>query len=463
MREEDPVREKRFLQNSLYVEKERSAHLQKALDSALDEITRINKELVEVYASKRWRITEPLARINKIRHIRQEKRQSAEQKSNELSDNFDASIFCNGKKTIFVMDQSVPQYDKDAGSKVLYRYMMLFRDMGYNVLFMAKDFFEIQPYISTLEQNGVVVLTGSYYVKYWEEWIKKHGHDIDILVLYRPHIAYEVMDIWKKYSSAKIVYIACDLHFLRAQREYAVTGKKEALENAKMFKAMEFTVMYQADTVMVFNLEEKQIIKEEFGFQAITVPLYYFDNIKLPDRHSAQCKNILFVGGFLHYPNVDAVQWFVEDIFPLVKEQLPDVKFYIVGSNPPEEVKDLSRENVIVTGFVTEEELDRYYQDCRVCVIPLRFGAGVKGKTIEAMHAGIPIVSTQIGLEGIEEIHTIIKPHNTAQGFAEEVIKVYKDEQTIGKCAEIYEQYLKRYFSYEKVCSIFRTVFEEKE
>ena len=109
---------------------------------------------------------------------------------------------------------------------------------------------------------------------------------------------------------------------------------------------------------------------------------------------------------------------------------------------------------------VTDEQLENYYHSCRICVLPLRFGAGVKGKTLEAMKTGIPIVSTSIGIEGMQAVETVISPYDQAGEFAQQIIEIYQDDKMISECPEKYTEYLRKYFSYEKTKEIFRHVFE---
>lgn len=458
MQKKDCKQENRFLKAKLFLEKEKTKHLQKELENALASFQRINNELVGVYKSKRWKITAPLA---KIRGLRGGPAMSLKTEVNEeqLPD-FDDTVFHNGKKTIFVIDQYVPNYDKDAGSRCTYGYIQMFLDMGYNVIFMGNDFDAPQPYTQKMQDKGVVVLAGTFYAKHWQEWVKRYGKYIDVLLLNRPHVAQHFLGTWRQESDAKIVYMGHDLHFLRQKREYEISGNSETFDASNVFKAMEFVVMYESDVVMMFNEDEKRIIKEEFGIDAMTIPLYYFKDLQKPEREIEKTRDLIFVGGFLHQPNVDAVKWFVEEIWPTVKKHLPGIKFYIVGSNPPQEIKNLASNDIIVTGFVTDEQLENYYHSCRICVLPLRFGAGVKGKTLEAMKTGIPIVSTSIGIEGMQAVETVISPYDQAGEFAQQIIEIYQDDKMISECPEKYTEYLRKYFSYEKTKEIFRHVFE---
>ena len=102
---------------------------------------------------------------------------------------------------------------------------------------------------------------------------------------------------------------------------------------------------------------------------------------------------MLFVGGFAHPPNADAVLWFAREIFPGIRERIPGIKFYVVGSKVTDEIRALEQDGngIIIKGFVSEEEHGSLYASCKLVVVPLRYGAGVKGKVVEAIYNGAPL------------------------------------------------------------------------
>ena len=119
---------------------------------------------------------------------------------------------------------------------------------------------------------------------------------------------------------------------------------------------------------------------------------------ELPNR-----KDLLFVGGFGHVPNIDAVRWFANEVWPLIHRQRPNLKFIIAGSAPTPEVLCLANiTNVSVAGYV--EDLTPLFQHARVFVAPLRYGAGVKGKVGQSMAQGLPIVATKVAAEGMNAV-----------------------------------------------------------
>lgn len=145
----------------------------------------------------------------------------------------------------------------------------------------------------------------------------------------------------------------------------------------------------------------------------------------------AKREGLLFVGGFAHPPNADAVLWFAREIFPAIRKELPDVKFYVVGSKVTDEIQALEQPDngIVIKGFVSDEELERLYASCRVVVVPLRYGAGVKGKVLEALYNGAPVITTSIGAEGIPFVDQALKIEDTAEGFACQTTGLYQNPE----------------------------------
>ena len=158
----------------------------------------------------------------------------------------------------------------------------------------------------------------------------------------------------------------------------------------------------------------------------------------------------MFVGGFGHPPNEDAVLWFVDKVLPLIRRH-SDMPFYVIGANPTEQVKKLAGNGVIIKGFVTDAELEEMYNTCRMAVIPLRYGAGVKGKVVEALYYGIPMVTTSIGIEGITGAEQFVEIADTADSFADKVMALYSDMQKLADTVQIYQNYVKEHCSVQAV------------
>lgn len=347
-------------------------------------------------------------------------------------DPFRARERSKDKKIILFIDHYVPTYDKDAGSKTTFQYIKMLISRGYIIKFLGDNFAKQEPYTSTLEQMGVEILYGMQ-ADIWS-WIEKHAKDIHLVYMNRPHIATKYIDFIRDHTNLKVVYYGHDLHFLRLMREYELTKDESKKDESDYWKTIELNLMYKADMSYYPSQTEVDCIKNidpDIRVKAITAYVYedFIDKSKLDFEKK---EGLLFVGGFSHPPNADALKWFIKEIFPSIRAK-KDINFYIVGSNATEDIKALHNpsEGIIFKGFVSDEELEDLYANTRVVVVPLRYGAGIKGKVIEALHNGAAVVTTSVGAEGIPSAKRVMKITDEAEDFAKEVLKVYENEEEI--------------------------------
>lgn len=360
-----------------------------------------------------------------------------------------------GKKTILVIDHYVPHYDKDAGSRTTFQYLKLFVDKGLNVKFVGDNFYQHVPYTTKLLQMGIEVLYGDWYAKNFKDWLKRNGRYIDYTFLNRPHISIKYVDLIKKYTNSKIIYYGHDLHYLREFREYQIFKDPALLKSSNDWKKIEFEIFEKSNVVYYpSQVEVDEILKYYPDKKVKAIPAYIFDNFDDEVPEFEKRKDLLFVGGFAHRPNIDAMIWFVEEIFPLVLERIPDIKLYIVGSNPTPEIKKYNSENVIVTGYVTDEELLELYKLVKLIVVPLRYGAGVKGKVVEAMYNKVPVVTTSIGAEGLIDIEDALIIADDKERIANKIVEYYFNTAALMEISVNSYSYVKKYFTSEKVISI---------
>ena len=195
----------------------------------------------------------------------------------------------------------------------------------------------------------------------------------------RPHITIKYIDFFREHSKGKILYYGHDLHYVREMREYAITHDPETKTHAQKMRVTEYECMRKSDVVYYPSyVEVEEIARNDASICARAIPVYVYEKPNdEPCKDIHERKDIMFVGGFAHAPNADAVKWFVQEIFPKILKAYPDIKFYIMGSNPPEEILAMNSDSIIVKGFVTDEELDTFYRKCRLDVVPLRYGAGM--------------------------------------------------------------------------------------
>lgn len=371
--------------------------------------------------------------------------------ADELSKHYDNGEYvlkakdrCFGdRKTILFIDHYVPQFDKDAGSRTVFQYVKMFVKKGYVVKFIGDNFFKHEPYTTVLNEMGVEVLHGPWYAQHIFDWLEENIDCIDYVFMNRPHISEKYIDFFKEKMKAKIIYYGHDLHFLRANREYELTGEEDKRLEALACKEQELAIMRKADVVYYPSVVEEKMIKETDSsiYVKALVP-YVYDRFRDYNRNSRKNKGILFVGGFAHTPNVDAVNWFVEEVYGKIKDK-QDIPFYVAGSNPPEEVLAYHGNGIDIKGFVSDEELENLYSSCKLVVVPLRYGAGVKGKVVEAIYNGVPIVTTSVGAEGIPEADKILNIEDEANGFADAVVKLYNDDAKLDEISRNMQSYIK--------------------
>ena len=137
----------------------------------------------------------------------------------------------------------------------------------------------------------------------------------------------------------------------------------------------------------------------------------------------------MFVGGFQHPPNIDAVEYYGNEIWPLVRAARPEAETIIIGSRMPDSLKKWGvQQGLTMLGFV--EDLTPHYEQCRLAIAPLRYGAGVKGKVNQALSFGLPVVGSPAAVEGMGLIHgESVLSASTPRAFADSILAAYDDAE----------------------------------
>ncbi|MDJ0576558.1 MAG: tetratricopeptide repeat protein [Xenococcaceae cyanobacterium MO_234.B1] len=348
-----------------------------------------------------------------------------------------------GNKTILVIDTYMPCYDKESGSRRLFQLLKIFKELNYHVIFAADNGIKTEPYVSELQNLQVeVIYTQDGYGVIPEEQIKARLPLVDIAWICRPELNEKYFPIIRQQSNIKIIYDTIDLHYLRMKRAWELSPDKDATQVTEWInmQARELKIAHQADLTITVTPIEQQILQQQGISEVAVVPNihlpYLGENKEFHERH-----NILFIGSYTHPPNIDAVLWLCEAIMPLVWEKIPEVTVTLLGSNPTQEVIALKSDKVQVPGYISD--VSSYFLSHRVFVSPLRYGAGMKGKIGQSLEYGLPIVSTDIGIEGMNLTPgKNILIANKAEKFAAQIIRLYQDEQLWQKLAANAEEAL---------------------
>lgn len=371
------------------------------------------------------------------------------------------------KKTILIIDHYVPQPDKDAGSRTMIHMIKLFLSQGLNVKFWPQNLWYNPIYTPQLQSLGVEVFYGIEFVGNFESWVSENKEYLDFVLLSRPYVALEYIDTLKKKSDAHLLFYGHDMHHLRINEQMKIEGETAALmsEYKSLYK-METKVWGEVDSIYYPSGSETEIVanyieKHHLKSKAYTTPMNAFsvfvedalDNLELR-------KDILFVGGFGHTPNQDGVVWFVDNVWPLIKKRNVGIKLYLVGSNPTQKIMDLASDEIIVTGFVSDAELENYYRNSRVVVAPLLYGAGVKGKVVEAMRFGVPVVTTNVGSQGLTQDKNILAVADEPDEFANKVHDFLNNDDMWKNNSHNQTIYVKENFSVETMKKAFNLLFQ---
>ncbi len=326
----------------------------------------------------------------------------------------------NQKSQILVVFSHIPQFDKDSGANRLT--LLILEMVKYFDVYVLIDDFDINfnsNYANKFISNGVKLIYKTQDQVLQKDHInhvfKQNFAFIWLVGYYLAHKYYEQ----SKSTGAKIIYDTVDLHFLRLERAAYLNL---IAENINEIKTNELNYIQKADlSLFVSDIELNIIEKMNIGNNKL------LSNIHLATNNFGlnynQRKDLLFIGGFHHEPNIDAVIWLKNEIMPIVWENNPTIKVNIIGSNAPKAILDLASDKFIIHGFV--QDVSPLFEQSLIFICPLRFGAGVKGKIGQALEYNLPLVTTSIGAEGMHlknNFHCIIE--DSPMGLAEAILEL---------------------------------------
>ena len=338
------------------------------------------------------------------------------------------------RKNILVIDHHVPMPDKDSGSLRMFQILKILRQLGHRITFVPDNLAYEPPYTCELQKRGIEVVYHPY-VKKVRDYLLAHGASFDVVVLSRCDFARKhIADVRLHAPQSRIIFDTVDLHYLREDSEARLTRDPEMRRKAQEKQQLEHELIDQADETWVVSPVEQELLREKWPRKSVQLVSNIVD---LPGSKTpfALRRDYLFIGGFQHRPNTDAILFFVQKIYPLVSEHLGDAKFYIVGGHPPPEIVALATERIIVAGL--QKDVRPFFDSVRLSIAPLRFGAGVKGKINQSMAFGVPVVATSLAVEGMElrdreDVLVADDPEN----FARALIELYKSEELWNRLSE---------------------------
>lgn len=363
------------------------------------------------------------------------------------------------KKTVLVVDSSVPKPDQDSGSNDTFQYVRALLDFDYHVIFVTQDGLYLGRYTQVLQAMGVECWYKPY-VESLHHAIQLLKERFDTVLVFRFNVAQELLSALREFApNVKVILETVDLHYLRESRFAELTGTPSAYDHAAKVKAEELSVIDAVDAVIVLSDHELQLLRGERPRANVHCIPILRESPLLQNTFLSERDSLLFVGGFKHAPNVDGITWFIDEVWPLLVGRGFGGKLLIVGSDMPYSLQNLSLRNIEALGYV--EDLEPIYAKARATIAPLRYGAGLKGKVIGSLAHAVPCISTKIGIEGSGLLNgRDVLVANTPDGIADAVLKIFNSDYVWNRLSENGLRYFKENYSTEAVFPKIRNLFD---
>lgn len=355
---------------------------------------------------------------------------------------------------VLVVDATLPDPTRDSGSLRLCEILRILDELGWSVVFHPDDGRVDEAGIDRLGALGCEVLANRD-IGRLPDWLRRHGRELHAVMLCRHTVAGQYADLVRRLApQARLLFDTVDLHFLREERAAALAGHTGMAKQARDSRRSELALIEQADTSFVVSPYEKELLAQ----LAPSANVELLSNIhRVYDGHHghAERRDLVFIGGAGHPPNVDALRWVATEILPRLRDVIPDLRVHALGDMPEALRRELTTPGLELHGRVPD--LTPWLDRCLASIAPLRFGAGVKGKINMAMSHGVPVVATTLAVEGMQlkEGHDVLIADD-APAFADALVLLQQDASTWQRLSEGGLENVRSHFSCESALQTLR-------
>lgn len=271
--------------------------------------------------------------------------------------------------------------------------------------------------------------------------LKELSFEPDVIVLEWTNMVLLYKTVKQRFPDAKLITSEHDVTYLGLERK-GLSAKKLARA-----KKQELEALHNCDVVMPHNVKDKNLLVQDgIPEDKIHVIVPYYHNMGYIERKKLN-HDILFWGAMYRPENYEAAIWFIENVMPLLEDL--DVRFVVAGNRPPEKLKQYASSRVVITGFVENET--PLFESSMCFVSPLLTGAGIKVKVIEALSAGIPILTNDIGIEGIPAVNGESYFHcEKPREYSRIIRELYNDEIDTEKLITMQRKVIAIHFNLEE-------------
>ena len=358
-----------------------------------------------------------------------------------------------------VIDFTTPQPDRDAGSYAALQEIRLLQSLGCKVTFVPDNLAYLAAPTEDLQRMGVECVYAPFILSI-RDLLETRGSEFDLVYVSRYSIAERHIEAIRRFApQAKVLFNNADLHFLRELRSAIASKHQEGVSRALKTRDDELGLMRKVDLVLSYNeAEHAVIVSHNLDSTRIARCPWV---VKVPESSPGfdERADIAFLGGFSHSPNPEAMEYFVREVMPLLRERLPNVSLRIYGSDISDGIYDLAADDVVIKGWVPD--VAQVYSSCRVFIAPLRSGAGIKGKVVGALAFGVPCVLSPVAAEGTgirDGQEALIA--ETAAEWVESIAGLYEDRSKWLKIHEAARTYAASEFSFLKGQQLMKKALE---
>lgn len=335
------------------------------------------------------------------------------------------------KPRALIIDDRMPLPNRDAGSNAILSHMRALQRLGYDITFAPVD---LHGDASALEAEGVTCCLHPWYASI-EEVLRRQRDAFALVYLHRVSTAARYVVLARDHQpKARIVYSVADLHHLRLAGQAKVEHRPELTRLSERLRIMELAAAWQSDAVITHSTTEAEVLRRHIGARRVHVIPWTLTPRPTPTPFVERL-GLAFIGDYRHRPNVDAAHWLIEHIMPEIEAQGLVLPCLLFGGNMPESLREPQRPHVDPVGYVPElaTALDRV----RLTVAPLAYGAGVKGKVLDSLAAGIPCVCTPAAAEGLDLPDILLgQVASTPSKLASAIRALHEDEAWNKACSQ---------------------------
>jgi len=359
------------------------------------------------------------------------------------------------RRRALIIDDRLPQSDRDAASVAILSHILSLQRLGFETVFTPSiEFASTSENVAKFDAIGVTCCQSPFYSSI-EDVLRRQAGEFDVVYMHRVSNVAKYGELVRFYNpKARRIFSVADLHHVRLERQAAIEDRPELVARSRWMQLIEYVAAVSADIVITHSTIEaaalaKQIPKSKIhtiGWAVTPKPT----KVSFTKR-----RGVAFIGGYSHAPNLDAAKWLISEIMPLVRKQDPTIECLLVGSNMPDGLRELCGDGVVAIGHVPD--LAEIFDRVRVTVAPLTFGAGIKGKVIESLAAGVPCICTPVAAEGLE-FPEMLRSNisESATGLSELICRLHRDKSANAKSRQAGLDYVASAFSADRLDSAMR-------